>query len=211
MLCFSDPQATPKNAGTTPETNKVQIRTRRCQEQFERTFRESEGAVLFASRAPAVRGAQNAASIGSRITVKGLFSAGLDGRPKCTVRSAWSIAYRELVRDFGEWSIRGIQEDASDECRCNEMCIDPSDATTEQAPNTNQVDHLSMRDCRRVVETLVKRQRLGTRSSVAYQQLSEHHLVAQYALIGKQSTDHGSIRLLTGERSYPHRSIDENH
>ena len=50
MLCLSDPQATPKSAGTATETNKVQIRTLRCEAQLERIVREGEGAVMTAAR-----------------------------------------------------------------------------------------------------------------------------------------------------------------
>ena len=125
--------------------------------------------------------------------------------------SVGSIPNPEFVRDLGQRSIRGIQRNASHECGRNEVRVDPSDATTEQAPCADEINHLSMWDCPRVTELLVQGQRSCASRGISDQQLGEDHLVPQHLLIEEKSIDRGSKGLLSRERPYPNRRVHEDH
>jgi hypothetical protein len=97
------------------------------------------------------------------------------------------------------------------EGRCQEMNVDPADATTVQVPISNEGNDVTVRDSARLMYALIGREELLAAFPVADQELSINQFMTCHFVKTEKPVQFDGVGSAVREETNPDRGIDQDH
>jgi hypothetical protein len=122
-----------------------------------------------------------------------------------------AVCDTKLLGDPREGRMRRPQRYSFDQRRCQEVCIDPSDAGSVELPIPHERDDLGVCHASSLMHLRVDPKKLRPSTAITHEQFTVDELVAEHLVRGQDPIERAGVRFLPREKPDSHRRVDQHH